>query len=84
MLDRNAREIDGLSGRRYHAQGGGIFDMDKADARALVELGGAVCGLGPACKSRLGFRCPDCGFGSWFRICSRCGAQTLKDQLATC
>lgn len=84
MLDKNAREIDGVTGRRYRSQSGGIFDMHKADAKALVELGGAVCSLGPVSKSRHGYRCPVCNFGSWFRICSRCGAQTLREQLATC
>lgn len=79
MLDGGAREIDGVTGRRYAAKGG-VFDMHPTDARALRAIGGAPCSLSGATRQGMGFRCPECGFGSYFRACSRCGARTVREQ----
>lgn len=82
MLDGGAREIDGITGRRYHARNGGVFDMHPADAKALVEIGGAPCSMAGTTRRGLGYRCPSCGFGSYFKICSRCGDKTVRERIA--
>lgn len=82
MLDGGSREIDGITGRRYRARGGVFEDMHPADAKALVELGGAPCSLSGATRKGLGFRCPSCGFGTYFKICSRCGDNTVRETRA--
>lgn len=74
------REID-YGGRRYYSQGGrrgyeqgGRFDMPPEVAKVAVRMGGAIASLAGATRRQLGFRCPSCGFGSFFRRCSRCQA----------
>ena len=31
--------------------------------------------MGPTTDTNMGFTCVECGFGSWFRKCGRCGHQ---------
>lgn len=80
--DGACREVDGLSGLRYRATGGGMFEMTDRDAKKLVELGGFVPDQGGVIAAYangkpVGFRCT-CGFGSYFRTCSRCGGECEK------
>lgn len=70
-------EVDGLSGRRYKARDG-IYDMAPRDARALVQAGGFVPSLAGITSPAAGYRC-ECGFGSYFTICSRCGGTTKRE-----
>lgn len=79
MLDGGAREIDGITGRRYSAKSGGVFDMHPVDAKALRAIGGAACSLSGATRKGLGFRCLECGFRCYFATCGRCGAETVRD-----
>jgi hypothetical protein len=83
IVAKGCREIDSpTTGTRYYAQGGargyqggGLFDMSPADARLAVRMGGALASLnGPAARAE-GFTCPACGFGSFFRVCGRCGSE---------
>lgn len=69
---QGAKQVDGLTGRRYTARDG-IYDMHPRDARALVAVGGFLPSLAGATSRQTGYRCPACGFGSFFRRCSRCG-----------
>lgn len=78
MLDKGCREIDAPSGRRYKAKDG-LFDMEPSDAKAVVKLGGGHCTLSGFSSWRVGFRCVDCGFGSYFRPCSRCGGEAVRE-----
>ena len=77
MLDGGAREIDGISGRRYRARNG-VFDIDPRDAKALKEIGGAVCSTAGVVRKGSGFRCVECGFASYFRLCGRCGSLAVR------
>lgn len=77
MLDKGAREIDGISGRHYAARDG-VFDMAPADAKALVSIGGAKCSTSGVARGR-GYRCRSCGFGGWFNICGRCGGHAERE-----
>lgn len=70
-------EVDGLSGRRYQARDG-IYDMAPRDARALIKIGGFVPSLSGTTSRTTGYRC-ECGFGSYFTTCSRCGGTTRRE-----
>ncbi|MGV9427060.1 hypothetical protein ACWDO7_22590 [Streptomyces sp. NPDC003656] len=45
--------------------------------RALREYGAFPANLGG--RARGGFRCPDCGFGSYVKRCSRCGSDCTRE-----
>jgi hypothetical protein len=68
-----------IDGTEYRARRG-FFEMPDHHARAHLRSGGfgaswPVAGV-PATGA--GYRCAACGFGSWFRICGRCGAECTK------
>ena len=80
--DHRLREADSVyPGLRYTPDKGGVFTVTDRDAKGLVEYGGFIqpdMGMG---RRREGYRCQDCGFGSWFRRCSRCGADSCAREI---
>jgi hypothetical protein len=58
---------------------GGVFEMSDSDAKLAVRAGGAIASLAGVTRTRLGWRCPSCGFGSFLRICGRCGAECQRE-----
>lgn len=51
----------------------GLFSADStADKKALEGSGFVQASLMGTTNKELGFLCPKCGFGSWFKICGRC------------
>lgn len=88
IVAEGCREIDSpLTGERYYAgrgdrkgyMQGGSFDMDPADAKLAVRMGGALASLAGTASRRIGWRCTVCGFGSWLRTCGRCGAECERE-----
>lgn len=80
ILSDAIAQVDGLSGRRYGGNTPGrVFDMTPEDARAVVKLGGALASVAGPVNSETGYRCPACGFGSYFRTCSRCGGTCERE-----
>lgn len=86
IVAEGCREVDAPSGRRYYARGGakgyaqgGSFDMAPSDAKAAVAMGGAIASLSGPTRSSLGFRCPACGFGSFFATCGRCHGECTRE-----
>jgi hypothetical protein len=75
---KNVVEIDGVTGRRYRATDG-IYDMHPRDAKAAVKYGASWPSLSGATRRGIGYRCVDCGFGSFFARCSRCGGVAVKE-----
>lgn len=71
-------EVDGLTGRRYKATGGGMYEMHPRDARALLAEGGFRPTIGGP-TIRGGYACPSCGFRAVVRLCSRCGERCETD-----
>jgi len=69
--DHRAIEVDGLTGRRYRARDGGLYDMLPADAAALVREGGFKTGLGPGAAAPGGYVCPK-GHRNYLPTCGRC------------
>ena len=81
ILAHNLAQIDSpATGTRYGGNTPGrVFDMDPADARAVVKAGGALASLAGAARRRDGYRCGRCGFGSFLRTCSRCGGACERE-----
>jgi hypothetical protein len=78
--DAKLREVDSASGAlRYHRQPDGTFHTTDHDAKLLVQYGGFIqpdMGVGLRAE---GFRCGSCGFGSWFKTCSKCGGECHRE-----
>lgn len=76
--DRRQVQTD-INGRRYTARNG-FFDMPDSDARIHLKSAGMPgswnAAHGATGHTGVGYRCTDCGFGSFFRRCSRCGTDT--------
>lgn len=69
--------IKGQSGvTRYRADKSGLYEVtNKTHIKALKDQGFVEASLNaynPGDRQR-GYTCTQCGFGSWFRKCSRCG-----------
>ena len=54
----------------------GVYEMPPAAARKLLAEGGFQANALRG-KATGGYDC-ECGFGSWFRVCSRCGRELTK------
>jgi hypothetical protein len=73
--DKGVRETE-VNGRSYKPDRGGIYNVDSASAaKAMKAEGFFEAALNPYSSkdNERGFTCVECGFGSWFRKCSRCG-----------
>ena len=73
--DKGVRETE-VNGQVYKPDRGGIYNVDSASAaRAMKAEGYFEAALNPYTSNdnARGFTCVECGFGSWFRLCSRCG-----------
>lgn len=85
IFAEGCREID-AGGVRHYARGGekgyrqgGLFEMDDRAARLAVKAGGAIASLAGAVGRAVGFRCPACGFGSFTRVCGKCGTECERE-----
>ena len=85
IVAEGCREIDS-GGVRHYARGGrkgymqgGLFEMSDANARLAVRMGGAIASLAGAVRKSVGFRCPGCGFGSFTKVCGRCGQECERE-----
>lgn len=68
-----------INGREYRARDG-YFTMSEADAkihRASANLPSPAAS--GAVGRRAGYRCRECGFGTFFTVCSRCGGQCDRE-----
>lgn len=80
ILARDIAQVDAPSGRRYGGNAPGrVFNMTPSDAKAVVQLGGALASLSGTTRRQLGWRCPKCQFGSFVRLCSRCGSECHRE-----
>jgi hypothetical protein len=75
----NCKEIE-VGGRVYRRQRNGLFEMPESAAKYTVKNeGGQMPALSGVTSRRFGFRCPECGFGSNFVLCSRCGGECARE-----
>ena len=59
----------------YNPNKKGVITVDNpTHAKRLKAEGFFEASLmGPTTDTNLGYTCIECGFGSWFALCSRCG-----------
>jgi hypothetical protein len=78
--DKGVREIDVASPsgtKRYRPDGGGLYNVENPKhARQMKAEGFFEASLmSPTTDRNLGYTCNACGFGSWFKKCSKCGEE---------
>jgi len=61
--------------RTYNPDRRGTYNVNDPKVAARMKSEGffEASLMGPTTDSALGFTCIECGFGSFFRKCSRCG-----------
>lgn len=77
--DKLCIEIDSPRTGRRHDFRTGLADVSPADAKAIVKAGGFIPSMAGTTRAGIGFRCLECGFGSWFNKCSRCGGHAKRE-----
>lgn len=71
-----------VGGRSYYANGKtGLYEVNNpAHKKAMKAEGFFEASLmGATTNDTLGYTCSECGFGSWFRKCSRCGHENTSN-----
>jgi hypothetical protein len=71
-------ELDTTRGRAKVGRDGS-FDLNPADVKRLVAAGGFVPSMQGVASKSDGYRCTGCGFGTWFKRCSRCGGHCERE-----
>jgi hypothetical protein len=67
--------------KRYKANRGGIYEVEnKNHAKQMLDNGFIMASLMGTKNNHLGFICKNCGFGSWFKTCSRCGTENEREK----
>lgn len=68
--------------KKYNPDKGGIYNVDSPKHAAQMKAEGffEASLSGPTTDPRLGYTCEECGFGSWFRLCSRCGHENPRKE----
>lgn len=69
-----------INGREYRANRG-YFDMEDRHVKAHLNAANlpTPSAAGPVGR-RGGYRCVECGFGSFFTICGRCGGPCVREE----
>jgi hypothetical protein len=74
------KEVTAISGRTYRVRRDGYFHMSEADAKHTVKWqGGQQPAMSGITSRRIGYRCANCGFGSFVKVCSRCGGECARE-----
>ena len=79
--DRGVRETV-IGNSTYLPDKGGIYNVESAaHGRAMKAEGFFEAALNPydSKDGERGYTCVECGFGSWFLKCSRCGHENTKE-----
>lgn len=73
--DRGVKQTE-VGNKTYTVNQQGIYEVNNSSHLAAMKSEGFFeASLNPFSKGdgERGFTCVECGFGSWFRKCSRCG-----------
>lgn len=77
------KEVDVSSGSRkyrYKTDRGGVYTVNSPNhIRQMKEQGFIEASLMGVTKA-IGFNCKECGFGSFFKKCSRCGTVNQQEE----
>lgn len=73
--DKGVKETD-IGNKRYRVDRNGVYNVENlSHVKAMKHEGYIEASLMGATKTQLGYTCSQCGFGSWFKKCSRCGSE---------
>jgi lipopolysaccharide biosynthesis regulator YciM len=74
--DKGVKQTD-IGRVRYNVNKQGVYSVDDSShVRAMKREGFIEASLmGATTNKQVGYTCAECGFGSWFRKCSRCGSE---------
>jgi hypothetical protein len=73
--DKGVKETE-IGNKTYRTNRQGVYEVNNSShIKAMKAEGFFEASLNPFSKGdgERGFTCVECGFGSWFRKCSRCG-----------
>ena len=76
-------KITDVNSRSYRPNRQGIYEVGNArDAAAMKREGFFEAALNPYSKAdeTKGYNCVECGFGSWFKKCGRCGYENQRTE----
>jgi hypothetical protein len=61
--------------RTYNPDRRGTYNVENSNVAKRMKAEGffEASLMGPTQDTSLGYTCLECGFGSWFALCSRCG-----------
>ena len=66
----------------YKADRSGLINVDNPKhAKQMKDEGLGTASLQGASDPSLGYTCSECGFGSWFSLCSRCGHRNERIEM---
>ena len=67
----------------YKADKSGLINVDNPKhAKQMKDEGLGQASLqGATSDPSLGYNCSECGFGSWFSLCSRCGHRNERIEM---
>ena len=72
--DRGVKETV-VGGKSYYSDRAGLYTVTNDKHKKAMKAEGffEASLMGATTDHALGYTCTECGFGSWFRKCSRCG-----------
>ena len=80
ILGNDVAQVQAADGRTWGAnRPGRVFDVTDDVARDVVAVGGAVASMAGTTRRSVGYRCGGCGFGSYTRVCGRCGQECERE-----
>ena len=81
MVAPDTRVAETVVGNRsYKPNRSGVYTVSDRDAKAMKAEGFFEASLmGATRDSNLGYTCNECGFGSWFKKCGRCGHESSSE-----
>lgn len=66
----------------YKADRSGLINVDNPKhAKQMKDEGLGVASLAGTSATGQGYPCSECGFGSWFKKCSRCGHENTRIEM---
>jgi lipopolysaccharide biosynthesis regulator YciM len=69
-----------IGNRSYKPNRSGVYTVSDHDAKAMKAEGFFEASLmGATLNTNLGYTCNECGFGSWFKKCGRCGHESSSE-----
>jgi len=73
-------EVKGAQTGQVTRYNGRVMDVqDPMHVKALRSEGAFPVSVAGGARKGIGYRCPGCGWGSYFTMCSRCGGECERE-----